>query len=79
MINFTQEDSKPFTLVMQIRDMQGRSTGKTKIFSSDYGSKLAEFWNKNCYRAPRKKDKDNLPNSSEAQQILEIINSDQLL
>ena len=36
-----------FEIEVQIRDMMGRPTGKTKSYASDNGDKIDEFYQKN--------------------------------
>ncbi len=58
---FDKEKTDPspkFEVSFILRDKNGKSTGKTKTFSSEEGNELAKFYNRHqAYRAKGRKGK----------------------
>ena len=53
----SQEKSPSLEIIVQIRDKDGKPTGKTKSFSSEEGGKLSSFYEKQKFRKPKKRRK----------------------
>ena len=78
-IDITQYYSKTFELTVQIKDSQGKPTGRTKTLTSDDAGKIAHFWYR--HRAPLRKKKggktsSQSPNDKEAAEILKKMYGD---
>lgn len=72
MLNQDTELEKTFTITVDIRDSQGKSTGKRRTYSSDSAYKIWAFWMKNRSTIKHSK-KTKLPTEQEANKILQTI------
>ncbi len=77
-IDITQYYSKTFELTVQIRDSQGKPTGRTKTITSDDAGKISQFWYRNrpLHKKKGNKNPSQVPNNKEATKILKEMYGD---
>lgn len=68
-----QNDNGTIEIVTQVRDVNGKSTGKTKSYTSDSPFKVWQFYMRNKGK-PKKKKEKGLPAGQDAAKLIQEVN-----